>query len=235
MSFFDPQGLYYRPQRKSHKGQVLQKKANTIVYAITESDVKHSINVLNSYGYYVSPTPPIITPFNRRSGYVSLNSFPTDPVNNFLLRLSEVETIVYENMGDLPSDINNFYFQFELESFVLTFNSLSVNSLINFGNDKIGNKSPTLKVQGEGLMSITCDSDAVFDVLYADRTAENMTFSNPVLRNNYLFFKSTEDPTIIANHTFFNRNTFIIVAQIDAAAGDFRGFELSMHWEVIYN
>ena len=174
-------------------------------------------------------------PFFRRSGYVSLNLTPTAPYpQQYSMSLSDVASTVYANMGTLPEDITHFYFQFELESFVLNYYSTGTAQVVYFGNDKIGEKSSSMYVNGFGIMVLSSDSDAALDLKFVDNHQESVQFANPVLHNNYLFFKSTENPSVIKDQTFFN-NDVIIAFQCGQNAGSFRGYEASMHWEVIFN
>ena len=237
MSFFDPQELYIHPQKKSHKGQVIRKKAVTPIYAIMDSDVKQAIKILTSDGYYVSPTPPDpprpMDPFFRRSGYVSLNLTPTTPYpQQYSMSLSDVASTVYANMGTLPEDITHFYFQFELESFVLNYYSTGTAQVVYFGNDKIGEKSSSMYVNGFGIMVLSSDSDAALDLKFVDNHQESVQFANPVLHNNYLFFKSTENPSVIKDQTFFN-NDVIITSQCIEASKPLKEPAFWPHWKAI--
>ena len=58
MSFFDPQHLYSHRQNYSHHGQVNRKKPVKRKYALTDNDLKESIQCCQAYGYYVSRSPP---------------------------------------------------------------------------------------------------------------------------------------------------------------------------------
>lgn len=75
MSFFDPQHLYYRSQRYSHKGQVLHKKPVKQDYALTSEDLKDAIKIVQAYGYYISPSPP--TNLQLYSELYTVNVNPT--------------------------------------------------------------------------------------------------------------------------------------------------------------
>lgn len=57
MSYFDPYYLYSHPQRKTHKGQVIQKRPTDVPYGINDEDMKKAIHVLKNYGYYISKNP----------------------------------------------------------------------------------------------------------------------------------------------------------------------------------
>ena len=58
MSRYDPHGLYINYQKKSHIGQILQKKPTNDYYAITDQDIKKAIQILKSGGYFVSRYSP---------------------------------------------------------------------------------------------------------------------------------------------------------------------------------
>ena len=55
MSMFDPYQLYIHPQRKSHKGQVIQKKSHAPEYAITQRELERALAVVQTYGYNIYP------------------------------------------------------------------------------------------------------------------------------------------------------------------------------------
>ena len=48
---FDPYRLYTHSQKKSHKGQIIQKRAVNPHYAASEEDLKRAFIVAKSYGY----------------------------------------------------------------------------------------------------------------------------------------------------------------------------------------
>ena len=62
MSIFDPYQLYIHPQRKSHKGQVIQKKPVNVPYAFTQSDLERAIMIVENYGYSISRGVPSASP-----------------------------------------------------------------------------------------------------------------------------------------------------------------------------
>ena len=70
MSIFDPHGLYFKHERKIHKGQIIQKRPTNLHGAITGDEVPRSERVLQGFGYYVFPptAPPayyqfLVVPF----------------------------------------------------------------------------------------------------------------------------------------------------------------------------
>ena len=51
---FDPHKLYTHHQRKSHKGQIIQKRPVNPNYAASYEDLKRAILVAQTYGYSIS-------------------------------------------------------------------------------------------------------------------------------------------------------------------------------------
>lgn len=78
MSYFDPYFLYSHPQRKSHKGQVIQKKPTDVPYGFNDQDLKRAITIVTNYGYYISRTPPPSYPNRLTLAYSVQVSNTTD-------------------------------------------------------------------------------------------------------------------------------------------------------------
>ena len=73
MSMFDPYQLYSHPQRKSHKGQVIQKKATEGPYAITQRELERALAVVQTYGYNLYP-PGISKSFLGIPFFININN-----------------------------------------------------------------------------------------------------------------------------------------------------------------
>lgn len=67
MSIFDPHGVYFHYQKKSHKGQVIQKKPAPNKSAVSKDDIPRAITTLKNFRYTIyppgvtPPTPPVPT------------------------------------------------------------------------------------------------------------------------------------------------------------------------------
>ena len=77
MSYFDPYQLYSHPQRKSHRGQVIQKRPTDVPYGINDHDMKKAITVLTNYGYYISKNPPTTYPNRDMFSFSKLSVITT--------------------------------------------------------------------------------------------------------------------------------------------------------------
>ena len=57
---FDPYHLYSHPQKKSHKGQIIQKRPVDTQYAASHEDLQRAFIVAQTYGYTISKTIPFV-------------------------------------------------------------------------------------------------------------------------------------------------------------------------------
>lgn len=88
---FDPHKLYTHPQKKSHQGQIIQKRPVDAHYAASHEDLKRAFIVAKTYGYTMSKGISF-TEFAVCGGQVSFN---TD------IRSVSFSDIVNQDTGDL--------------------------------------------------------------------------------------------------------------------------------------
>ena len=113
MSYFDPHRLYYHSNRKTHKGQIIQKRFVDHDSAFTKEDLDRSFRVLKAYGYYVSRNPPI-DPICKTISFSRRVNIANDDALNFSDLIDSTAknliSLFDENFFSIdPSSVSHFY------------------------------------------------------------------------------------------------------------------------------
>lgn len=120
MSTFDPHGLYFRSNRKTHKGQIIQKRFVDHDSSFSKEDLTRSFRVLSAYGYYTSQTPfidPIAKSisFNIFRYFFSDQTLKFNEVFNSILR-SHLLSLNPNFLDTDPSEVKHFFLQISVSS-----------------------------------------------------------------------------------------------------------------------
>ena len=170
MSFFDPHYLYHHPQRQSHKGQIIQKKAVKTSYALTDEDLKKAVEACLAYGYYVSPQPPqvptlhsLITNFTysinpQRQSY----SFPWSSLNSTIFSTYIMQNAPSGSAFNLSIYLTSLSVKVQKGS---TANTLAV----NFGQSQVSRS-----LSYSSFIEITPYNSNNYQIVYGD---QNQTFN----------------------------------------------------------
>ena len=115
MSYFDPHRLYYHSNRKTHKGQIIQKRFVDHDSAFTKEDLDRSFRVLKAYGYYFSRNPPVnpiiqTISFNLSRLFLSDSVLSLSEIVNSTLR-AHINGLDPDFLSTDPSEIKHFYCQ----------------------------------------------------------------------------------------------------------------------------
>ena len=90
MSFFDPQSLYFHRQKSTKKGQIIQKKPQSLISATSSKDIPFAQAVLQNYGYGVYPPGYSPTVASNISQYATFSYLATPNTNNVAISFNDL-------------------------------------------------------------------------------------------------------------------------------------------------
>ena len=107
MSIFDPQHLYVHHQKKTHKGQIIQKRPTNLEFAASQQDFQKAVKIIQTYGYQIARSLGFAYAFY--SGTVETNYFDYKSIFNSTVRqkLLDVNPNIFSNTFNLARIIIN--------------------------------------------------------------------------------------------------------------------------------
>ena len=107
MSIFDPQQLFVHHQRKTHKGQVFQKRPTNLQFAASQEDFQKAVQTIQTYGYQITRALGFAYAFY--SGEVSTTYFDYKSIFNSTIRqkLLNINPNIFANTFNMARVIIN--------------------------------------------------------------------------------------------------------------------------------
>lgn len=166
MSIFDPHALYYHPEKKTHKGQIIQKKPTNLQHAISKSEIPRSISVLKSYGYDVYP------PGESIKTTIYSDTICKTYVFNVNINAREYTRSFNTVWNDISLDFANILNERNIVSFEM---SLNIPSMLIYSNGGPGSQF-TLDTEKLDGYTFSVGSSGVWTLIFNSYTTNGTTF-----------------------------------------------------------
>lgn len=202
MSIFDPHSLYVHHQKSTKKGQIIQKKPQKRLSAISKEEIPRSIMVLKTYGYTVSP--PGQTTIHPAGAFVNTTVYQIPQGNVLQLSFNNVWNIVKNSFADLLSiplaNVTNAYVAIGITSINIPVNDPPALSQIVYESDYFSN---------------TVNTSNPCDILYQAYSEDKVLYLFSQQGGFGMSKKDSQGDYIIGGHITYEWSDLVLLGQLD--------------------